>query len=155
MGYAALDTNSVYSLKILYQYTLYSIYVVVFFLSDTQFIHFVLLLKYRFSVLNDTLINFTVPSLYKTSLNHMIKTPGVDRSVNFSASTSSSSTTGLKSTLRKVCRHHDCLCDVSESVNRSYSFQILQSVTITCIEVLFTAYSLSTEFSNVNILRYI
>ena len=151
--FGALNTNSVHSLKFVYQCTLYFICAVVFFLSDTQFIHFVLLLKHRFSVLNDTVINFTFPSLYKTSLNHTIKTPAVDRSVNVSTSTSCIPTTGLKSSLRKVCRHHDCLCDVSESVNRTYSFQILQSVTLNCINVLFTAYYLSTEFSKVSNLK--
>ena len=148
MIFTTINTNSVFSLKILYYSTLYFICDFVLLLSDTQFIHFVLLLKYRFSVLNDTLINFTVPSLYKTSLNHMIRAPSVDRSVNSSTSAVSSSITLLKSTLRKVCRHHDSLCDISESVNRTYSLQILLTVTMTCIDGLLMAYSFSTEISN-------
>jgi len=147
MWFAALDTNSVYIFKIFWDATMCFICDVVLLLSDTQFIHFVLLLKYRFSVLNDTLINFTVPSLYKTSLNHMIRAPAVDRSVNSSTSAVSSSITLLQSTLRKVCRHHDALCDISESVNRTYSLQILLSVTLTCIVDLFMAYSFSIEIS--------
>jgi len=127
---------------------------VVLLLSDTQFIHFVLLLKYRFSVLNDTVNNFTVQSLYKTSLNHIITAPVVDRSVNSSTSAVSSSVTALIATLRKVCRHHDALCDISESVNRTYSLQILLSVTITCTEVLFVAFSFSNELSNRNLSFY-
>ena len=154
MFFATINMNSVYSLKILYYTTVYFICDVVLFLSDTQFIHFVLLLKYRFSVLNDTVINFTVQSLHKTSLNHMIIAPAVDRSVNSSTSAVSSSTTMLKSTLRKVCRHHDSLCDISEFVNRTYSLQILLSVTITCIEVLFTTHSVTTEFSDSVMLQY-
>ena len=145
---AALDTNSAYIFKIVSYCTVYFIGHIVLLLSDTQFIHFVLLLKHRFYVLNDTVINFTVQSLYKTSLNHIIIAPAVDRSVNSSTSALSSSVTLLKSTLRKVCRHHDSLCDISESVNRTYSLQILLSVTITCIQVLHTTFSLGTEISN-------
>jgi len=147
MWYAALDTNSINSLKVVYYTTVYNICDVVLLLSDTQFIHFVLLLKYRFSVLNDIVINFTVPSLYKTSLNHMIRAPAVDRSVNSSTSAVSSSITLLQSTLRKVCRHHDALCDILESVNRTYSLQILLSVTLACFQILYMAYSFSTELS--------
>jgi hypothetical protein len=66
MWFAALDTNSVHIFKILYHTTVYFMWNVVLLLSDTQFIHFALLLKYRFSVLNHTLINLTVPSLYKS-----------------------------------------------------------------------------------------
>ena len=146
--FATMNTNSVFSIKILYYSTVYCTCEFVLLLPHTQFIHFVLLLKYRFSVLNDTVINFTVPSLYKTSLNHMIRAPAVDRSVNSSTSAVSSSITLLQSTLRKVCRHHDALCDISESVNRTYSLQILLSITVTSIEVLLTAYSFSTELSN-------
>ena len=145
---AAFNTNSVYILKIIYYTTVFMMYDFVLVLSDTQFIHFVLLLRYRFSVLNDTLINFTVPSLYKTSLNRMTRTPAADRSVNSSTSAVSSSNTVLNSTLRNVCRHHDALCDISEFVNRTYSLQILLSVTIICIDVLFMAYSSSTKLSN-------
>jgi hypothetical protein len=47
-----------------------------------------------------------------------------------------------------VCRHHDSLCDISELVNRTYSLQILLSVTMMCIDVLFMAYSFSAEISN-------
>jgi hypothetical protein len=148
MSFASLDTNSVPILKMLYYTTVYMIHYVVLLLSDTQFIHFVLLLKYRFSVLNHTVINLTVPLLYKTSLNHTITAPPVDRAVNLSTSALSSSITLLKSTLRKVCRHHDSLCDISESVNRTYSFQILLSVTVTCIEVLYVTYTVSIAFSN-------
>jgi hypothetical protein len=146
--FAALDTNSVYIFNNVYDSAVYVISDVVFLLLDAQFIHFVLLLKYRFSVLNDTVINFTVQSLYKTSLNHMIIAPAVDRSVKPSTSAVSSSITVLKSTVRKVCRHHDTLCDISETVNRTYSLQILLSVTITFTEVLYIAYSFSTELSN-------
>ena len=78
----------------------------------------------------------------------MIRAPAVDRSVNSSTSAVSSSITLLQSTLRKVCRHHDALCDISESVNRTYSLQILLSVTVTCIEVLYMAYTFSAELSN-------
>jgi len=154
MFFATINKNSVYSLKILYYTTIYFFCDVVFFLSDTQFIHFVLLLKYRFSVLNDTVINFTVQSLHKTSLNHMIIAPAVDRSVNSSTSAVSSSTTMLKSTLRKVCRHHDSLCDISEFVNRTYSFHILLIVTVNFIKVLFAAHTVSIEFSSATILQY-
>jgi len=80
INFATINTNSVHGLKILYSTTVYFICDVMLLLSDTQFIHFVLLLKYRFSVLNDTLINFTLPSLYKTTLKHMIRAPAVDRS---------------------------------------------------------------------------
>jgi len=144
MWFAAMDTNSVYFFKIVCPSTVNFICDVVLLLSETQFIHFVLVLKYRFSVLNDTVINFTVPSLYKTSLSHMIRAPAVDRS---RTSAVSSSFTLFKSTLRRVCRHHDALCDLSESVNRTYSFQILHSVTITCINVSLMAYIFSTEIS--------
>ena len=147
MWFASLDTNSIYILKIVYCSTVYFVSGVMLLLSDTQFIQFVLLLKYRFSVLNDSLINFTVPSLYKMSLNHMIRAPAVDRSVNSSTSAVSSSITLLQSTLRKVCRHHDALCDILESVNRTYSLQILLSVTLACFQILYMAYSFSTELS--------
>jgi len=99
MNFATIDTNSVRGLKVLYYSTVYFLCDTVFLLSDTKFIHFVLLLKYSFSVLNDTLINFTLPSLNKTSINHMIRAPAVDRSVNSSTSAVSSSITVLKSTL--------------------------------------------------------
>jgi hypothetical protein len=148
MWFAALDTNFAYIFKVIYYSTVCFICDTVLLLSDIQFIHFVLLLKYRFSVLNDTVINFTVQSLYKTSLNHMIIAPAVNRSVNSSTSAVSSSITVLKSTLRKVCLHHDSLCDISESINRTYSLQILLSVTISSIGVLFMAYSFSSELSN-------
>jgi len=154
MLFSTIDTNSVRGLKVLYYSTAYFICEFVLLLSDTQFIHFVLLLKYRFSILNDTLINFTLPSLNKTSLNHMIRAPAVDRSVNSSTLAVSNSNTVLKSTLGIVCRHHDSLCDISEFVNRTYSFQILLSVTITCLEVLFTAHSVSSEFFYINMLQY-
>jgi hypothetical protein len=61
--YATMNTDSVYGFKFIYFTTGYFICDAVLFLSDTQFIHFAVLLKYRFSVLNDTIINFTVPSL--------------------------------------------------------------------------------------------
>ena len=154
MIFAAINTNSLYILQLLYYTTVYFICDVVLLLSDTQFIHFVLLLKYRFSVLNDTVINFTVQSLYKTSLNHMIIAPAVDRSVNSSTSAVSSSVTALISALRKVCRHHDSLCDISEFVNRTYSLQILLSVTVTCIEVLLTTHTVSIELSYSDVLQY-
>jgi hypothetical protein len=153
MNFATINTNSAYRLKILYCTTVYFISDVMFFLSDTQFIYFVLLLKYRFSVLNDTLINFTLPSLYKTSLNHMIRAPAVDRSVNSSNSAVISFITVLKSTLRNVCRHHDLLCDISEFVNRKYSLQILLSVTLACIGVLLAPHIVSVEFSYTSILQ--
>ena len=152
--FATINTNSVYSLKILYCTTVYFICEVVLVLSDTQFIHFVLLLKYRFSVLNDNVINFTVQSLHKPSLNHMIIAPAVDRSVNSSTSAVSSSVMLLKSTLREVCRHHDSLCDISEFVNRTYSLQILLIVTVNFIKVLFAAQAVSNEFSSASILPY-
>ena len=154
MFLATVNTNSVYTLKILYCTTVYFIFDVVLSLSDTLFIHFVLLLKYRFSVLNDTVINFIVQSLHKTSLNHMIKAPAVDRSVNSSTSAVSSSVTLLQSTLRKVCRHHDSLCDMSEFVNRMFSAQILLIVTVNFIRVLFVANTVSIEFSHAITLQY-
>jgi len=154
MIFATINTNSVYYLTLLYYTTVYFVCDVMLLLSDTQFIHFVLLLKYRFSVLNDTVINFTVPSLYKMSLNHMIRAPSVNRSVNSSTSAVSSTITLLQSTLRKVCQHHDALCDISEFVNRTYSLQILLSVTLTCIEVLFTTHSVSSEFSYTGVLQH-
>jgi len=150
--FAALDTNYVYVFKFVYINTVYVMCYIVLLLLDTQFIHFVLLLKYRFSVLNDTVINFPVQSLYKMSLNHMIKAPAVDRSVNSSTSVVSSSVTVLKSTLRKACRHHDSLCDISEFVNRTYSLQILLSVAVTCIQVLHTTFSLATKISTASAL---
>jgi hypothetical protein len=154
MIFATINTNSVFSLNNLCYSTVYIICDAVLLLSDTQFIHFVLLLKYRFSLLNDTLINFTAPSLYKTSLNHMIRAPSVDSSVNSSTSAVSSSITLLKSILRKVCRHHDSLCNISELVNRTYSLQILQIVTVNCLKVLFATYTVSIEFSYFSILQY-
>jgi len=147
MFYATIDPSCVFSLQLIYYSTVFFICDVVLLLSESQFIHFLLLLKDRFSVLNDTVINFTVPSLYQTSLNHMIRAPSVDRSVNSSTSAVTSSITMLQSTLRKVCRHHDALCDISESVNRTYSFQILLSVKVTCIKILFATYIVSIEFS--------
>jgi len=78
----------------------------------------------------------------------------VDRSVNSSTSAVSSSITLLQSTLRKVCRHHDALCDISESVNRTYSLQILLTVMVTCIKVLFATYTVSIEFSYPIIMQY-
>jgi len=152
--FAAVDTNYAYIFEMVYYITLFFFSDVVLLLSDTQFIHFVLLLKYRFSVLNDTVINFPVQSLYKTSLNHMIRATAVDRSVNSNTSAVSSSVTVLKSTLRKVCRHHDSLCDISEFVNRTYSFQIFLSVTIRSIGVLFLAYSFSSGLSNPTLSLY-
>jgi len=154
MTIANINTNPVYILKTLYYTTVYIICEVVLVLSDTLFISFVLLLKYRFSVLNDTVINFTVQSLHKTSLNHMIRAPAVDRSVNSSTSAVSKSVMLLKSTLRKVCRHHDSLCDISEFVNRTYSLQILLIVTVNFIKVLFTTHKLSIEFSSASMLQY-
>jgi hypothetical protein len=153
MWFAALDANSVHIFSIIYYATVYFGGDCVLLLSDTQFMHFVLLLKYRFSVLNHTVINLTVPSLYNTPLNHTITAPPVDRAVNSSTSALSSSITLLKSTVRKVCRHHDSLCDISECVNRTYSFQILLSITITSMEILFTAYYMSSEFSNPSTLK--
>jgi len=152
--FAALNTNSLHNLRVLYYTTVHFIFDAVMLLSDTQFIHFVLLLKYRFSALNDTVINFPVQSLYKTSLNHMIRATAVDRSVHSNTSAVSSSVTVLKSTVRKVCRHHDSLCDISEFVNRTYSFQILLSVTLACLEVIFTTHSVTSEFSDFVILQY-
>jgi len=153
MNFATINTNSAYRLKILYCTTVYFICDVMLFLSDTQIIHFVLLLKYRFSVLNDTLINFTLPSLHKTSVNHMNIALAVDRSVNSSSLAVSSSITVLKSSLRKVCRHHDSLCDISEFVNRTFSLQILLIVTVTFIKVLLAAHIVSVEFSYTSILQ--
>jgi hypothetical protein len=146
--FAAVDKNSTYIFEIVHFTIEFFICDVVLLLSDTQFIHFVLLLKYRFSVLNDTLINFKVRSLYKTSVNHVIRVPAVDRSVNSSTSAVSSSNTELKSTLWTLCRHHDSLCDISEFVNRTYSLQILLSIALAGIGVLYLAYSCSNEFSN-------
>jgi hypothetical protein len=154
MIFTTINTNSVFSLKVLYNSTVYIICDFVFSLSELLFIHFVLLLKYRFSVLNDTLINFTLPSLYKPSLNHTIRAPSVDCSVNSSTSAVSSSITLLKSALRKVCIHHDSLCDIFESVNRTYSSHILLSVTIDFIKVLLTAHTVSIEFSYTGIVQY-
>ena len=152
--FATINTNSVYSLKILYFTTVYFICEVVLLLSDTQFIHFILLLKYRFSALNNIVINFPVQSLYKTSLNRMSRATAVDRSVNSSISALSTSVTMLKSTLRKVCRHHDSLCDISEFVNRTYSLQILLIFTVSLIKVLFSAQAAIIEFSYASIFQY-
>jgi hypothetical protein len=146
--HAALDIDSAHIFEIVHYTTVYFICDIVLLLSDTQFIHFALLLKYHFFFFFDTLINFTVRSLYVTSVSHINRTPAVDRSVNSSTSAVSSSMTVLKSTLREVCRHHDSLCDISEFVNRTYSLQILLSVTLACIGVLYMAYSCSNEFSN-------
>jgi ABC-type microcin C transport system permease subunit YejE len=77
----------------------------------------------------------------------------VDRSVNSSTSAVSSSNTVLKSTLRIVCQHHDSLCDISEFVNRTYSLQILLSVTLALIGVLLAAHIGSVEFSYTSILQ--
>jgi hypothetical protein len=153
MSFAAFGINSVYMLKKVYYSIGYLICYVVLLLSDTQFIHFVFLLKYRFSVLNHSIINLTVPSLYKTSLNHTITAPPADRAVNSSTLGLSRSITQLKSTLRNVCRHHDSLCDISESVNETYSFQILLSVIITCVGYLHMAYTASIEFANPSTLQ--
>jgi len=144
---ATMDINSAHIFVIVHYTIVYFICDIVLLLSDTQFIHFILLLKYHFSILNDTLINVTVRSLYITSVNHMNIAPAVDRSVNSSTSAVSSSNTVLKSTLRNVCRHHDSLCDMSESVNRKYSLQILLSVTLASFEVLYMAYSFGNELS--------
>jgi hypothetical protein len=146
--FASVDINSAYIFEMAKYSIVYFICDVVVLLSDIQFIHFVHLLKYRFSVLNDTLINFTVLSLYKTSVNHVVTAQAVGRSVNSNTSAVSSSNTALKSTLRRVCRHHDSLCDISEFVNRTYSLQILLSVIFTAFEVLYMAYSCSAEISN-------
>jgi hypothetical protein len=151
---AGLDTESVYFLKIVCFSTIYFICDAVIFLSDTQFMHFALLSKYRFSVLNDTIIKFTAPSRYRSPLNHTIYPPYIDRDMNPSTSASSSSITVLKSTLRKVYRHHTSLCDISESVNRTYCVQILQSLIVTCTEILYSVYSLSVEFSRPTFLQY-
>jgi hypothetical protein len=78
----------------------------------------------------------------------------VDSSVNSSTSAVSISNTVLKSTLRKVCRHHDSLCDISEFVNRTYSMQILLIITVNCINVLFAAHIVSVEFSYTSILQF-
>ena len=153
--FAAVDTNYAYIFEMVYYITLFFFSDVVLLLSDTLFIHFVLLLKYRFYVLNDTVINFPVQSLYKMSLNHMIRATAVDHSVNSSISALSTSVTMLKSTLRKVCRHHDFLCDISEFVNRTYSLQILLIVTVNFIKVLFMAHTVSIEFSYASNLQYI
>jgi hypothetical protein len=153
ISFAALDKNYDYALNMIYFTAVHCISYFVLLFSDTQFIHFVLLLKYRFSVLNHTLINLTVPLLYKTSLNHTITAPPVGRAVNSSTSALSNSITLLNSTLRIVCRHHESLSDISESVNRTYSFQILLSVTVTCIEVLYVTYTVSTAFPNSSFLN--
>jgi hypothetical protein len=152
--YATLNTGSLYNFKVLYISTVVFICGIVLFLSDTQFFHFALLLKYRFSVLNYTIINFSFPSFYKTRLNHTICPTSIDRDMSPSTSAFSSSITVLKSTLRKVYRHHNALCDICESVNRTYCVQILQSVMVTCIEVLFTAHFFSTEFTRPDLLKY-
>jgi hypothetical protein len=152
--FATLDRDSMHGLEIVYFPTVYFICDAVLFLSDTQFMQFALHLKYRFSVLNDTIINFTVPSFYKTPLNQTINPPSIDRDMSPSTSAFSSSITVLKSTLRKVYRHHNSLCDISESVNKTYCVQILQSVMVTCIQVLFAIYCLSTEFSHPDVLKY-
>ena len=153
MNFATIKTNSAYRFKILYYSAVYVICDIVLLLSDTQFIYFVLLLKYRFSVLNGTLINFTLPSLNQTSLSHMIRAPAVEHSVNSSSLAVSSSITVLKSSLRKVCRHHDSLCDISEFVNRTFSLQILLIVTVNCIKVLIAVHIVSVEFSYTSILQ--
>jgi hypothetical protein len=154
IGFANLNTDSVYGLEIVYLSTGYFICDAVLFLSDTQFIHFALLLKYRFSVLNDTVINFTVPSLYRNPRNHTIYPPSFDRDMSPSSSAFSSSVTVLKSILINVYRHHNALCDISECVNGTYGVQILQSVMVTCIGVLFWVYCLSTEFSHPDFIKY-
>ena len=152
--FAVMNTNSTCILEVVYILALYFICDTVLCISDMQFIHLVLLLKYRFSVLNDTIINSTVLSLFKTSLNHTIKPPAFDNDTTSSTSAFRSSTPVLKSSLSKVYRHHNDLCDISESVNRAYCIQILQSVMIACIEVLFAAYSLSTAFPHASLLQH-
>ena len=77
----------------------------------------------------------------------------MDRSANSSTLAVSSSITVLKSTLRKVCRHHDSLRDISEFVNRTYSLQILLIVTVNCIKVLIAVHIVSVEFSYTSILQ--
>jgi hypothetical protein len=154
ISFAIMNTNSVYILEIVYFSSVYFICDAVLFISDIQFIHFVLLLKYRFSVLNDSVINSTVSSLSKTSLNHTIKPPAFDNDTTSSTSAFRTSTPVLKSSLSKVYRHHNALCDISESVNRAYCIQILHGVTVKCIQVLLTAYSLSTELLRANYLKY-
>ena len=83
----------------------------------------------------------------------MIRAPALDRSVNSSISAVSSSITVLKSALRKVCRHHDSLCDISEFVNRTFSLQILLIITVNCIKVLLGVHIVSVEFSYTSILQ--
>jgi len=84
----------------------------------------------------------------------MSRATAVDRSVNSSISALSTSVTMLKSTLRKVCRHHDSLCDISEFVNRTYSLQILLIFTVSLIKVLFSAQAAIIEFSYASIFQY-
>jgi hypothetical protein len=112
-------TVSAYSVfVILYSGAIYFLCDSSLWITDMQFIHFVILLKYRFSVLNDNIISFTVSSLHRTTLNQPLK-PSASDTISSSFETSSLLTT--KSTLRKVFRHHNPQCNITVSVNRIYS----------------------------------
>jgi hypothetical protein len=127
---AGLEKNFVYIFIIFSYSTVCSICDVVLLLSESQFIYFVLLLKYRFSVLNDTVINFTVPSLYKTSLNPTSYGPLCELKyfsciqfqhtveVHFEESVSTS-----RFTVRRigVCKQNVHFTDSSECYNNLYS----------------------------------
>lgn len=126
-------------------------------LTDIQFIYFVILLKYHFSVLNDTVNNFTVSSPNGTTANKPLKPSASDTNSSSSVICSLFQTSALitiKSALRKVCRHHSFLCDITQSVNRIYSFHILHSLAVTFFQIVCMMYYCSTAVSYPDMFQY-
>jgi hypothetical protein len=142
-SFAGINTNSMgIMLIIVYYGTVYFVGNFIIWLADLQFIHFVILLRYHFSLLNDSILNLTA-SPYRTTSDQTFESPGngCDTSSGRSNWFPFHSVATIKSSIRRVCRQHSSLCDISELVNRTYSLHVLQFTALTLFEVVCGLYS--------------
>jgi hypothetical protein len=110
--------------------------------AELQFTHFIILLRCQFSILNDAFLTFATASPYRTS-DQTFEPPGngCDTSSGRSNSFPFHPVATVKSSIRRVCRQHSSLCDISELVNRTYSLHVLQFTALTLLEVVCGLYS--------------
>jgi hypothetical protein len=143
----AINTHSMENtLTLMYNGTVYFVGNFIIWLADLQFTLFITLLRYHFSLLNDSILNLTAASLYITTSNQTLEPSDIacNTSSGRSATASSypfNSVATIQSTTLRLCRQHSSLCDISEFVNRKYSLHLIQFVGLTLFEVVCGLYT--------------
>lgn len=159
-SFVGTNTNSVENILIVSYYgTVFFLGNFIVWLTDLQFNHFVILLKCHFSLLNDAIRHNTAASLCRATSNHTIQPPIIACNTNSGRSASSNplpcqSLATIESTLRKVCRHHSSLCDISQFINSTYSKHVLHFTGLAFFEIVYGLYIFLVSLSDPNFPNY-